>query len=70
MHYFISLWHASASDKDFQLAFNPKKLGFLLPVQHWGGGVFFIPLCKIRSRRPRDLKFSGLIGYIVLYKIC
>ena len=46
-----------------------KALGFFLPVQHWGGGVFH-PLCKIRSRYPRKLKFTGLIAYIMIYKIC
>ena len=44
-----------------------KALGFFLPVQHWG--VFSTPLCKIRSRHPRKLKFTGLIAYIMLYKI-
>ena len=29
-----------------------------LLVQHWGGGgVFHSPLCKIRSRHPREWKF-------------
>ena len=46
-----------------------KALGFFLPVQHWGGGVFH-PLCKIRSRHPRKLKFTGLIAYAMFYKIC
>ena len=46
-----------------------KALGFFLPVQHWGGGCF-PPLCKIRSRHPRELKLTWLIAYIMFYKIC
>ena len=34
-----------------------------------GGGVFH-PLCKIRSGHPRKLKVTGLIAYIMFYKIC
>ena len=45
-----------------------KAQGFFLPVQHWG--VFSTPLCKIRSRHPRKLKLTGLIAYIMFYKIC
>ena len=47
---------------------NPKALGFFLPVQHWG--VFSTPLCKIRSRHSRKLKFTGLIAYVMFCKIC
>ena len=47
-----------------------KTLGFLLPVQYWGRrGCFLPPLCKIRSRHPRELKLTGLIAYIMFYKI-
>ena len=47
-----------------------KALGCLLPVQYGGGGgMCSIPLCKIRSRHPRGLKLSGLIAYIMFYKI-
>ena len=46
-----------------------KALGFFLPVQHWGGGVFH-SLCKIRSRHLRKLKFTGLIAYVMFYEIC
>ena len=44
-----------------------KALGFFLPVQHWG--VFSTPLCKISSRHPRKLKFTGLIAYVMFHKI-
>ena len=49
-----------------------KALGFFLPVQHWGrgGGGVFHPPCKIRSRHPRKLKFTVLIAYVMLNKIC
>ena len=45
-----------------------KALGFFLPGAL--GGVFSTPLCKIRSRQPRKLKFTGLIAYVLFYKIC
>ena len=45
-----------------------KALGFFLPVQHCGG-CFPPPLCKIRSKHPRELKLTGLIAYIMFYKI-
>ena len=45
-----------------------KALGFFISVQHWGGDVFH-PLSKIRYRHPRKLKFTGLIAYIMFYKI-
>ena len=32
-------------------------------------GVFSTPFCKIRSRHPRKLKFTGLIAYVMFYKI-
>ena len=48
---------------------NPKSTGLFpsgaaleLSVLH--------PLCKIRSRHPRKLKFTGLIAYKMFYKIC
>ena len=41
---------------------NPKSTG-LFP------GVFSTPLCKIRSRHPRKLKFTVLIAYVMFYKI-
>ena len=53
-----------------------KALGFFLPVQHWCG-MFSNPhppppppLCKIRSRHSRKLKLTGLLAYIMIYKIC
>ena len=49
--------------QDFNLTL--KALGFFLPVQHWGGGLFSTPLCKIRSRHSRKLKFTGLIAYVM-----
>ena len=50
------------------VALTLKALGFFLPVQHWPGGVFNPP-CKIRSRHPRKLKFTGLITYVMFNKI-
>ena len=47
-----------------------KALGFLLPVQHWGSVFHPMPLCKIRSRHPRELKLSGLTAYVMFYNIC
>ena len=44
-----------------------KALGFFLPVQHWG--VFSTPHCKTRSKHRRKLKFTGLIAYVMFYKI-
>ena len=32
--------------------------------------LVFHPLYKIRSRHPRELKLTGLIAYIIFYKIC
>ena len=48
--------------------FNPKSTG-LFPL---GAALVFHPppLCKIRSRHPRKLKFTGLIAYVMFYKIC
>ena len=34
------------------------------------GRVFSTPLRKIRSRHSRKLKFTGLIAYVMFYKIC
>ena len=48
---------------------NPKSTGFFPLGAALGGGVFH-PLCKIRSRHPRKLKFTGLIAYVMFYKIC
>ena len=50
---------------------NPKSTG-LFPPGAALGGVFHPPplLCKIRSRHPRKLKFTGLIAYVMFYKIC
>ena len=33
-------------------------------------GLFSTPLCKIRSRHSKKLKLTGLISYIMSYKIC
>ena len=46
-----------------------KALGFFLPVQHFGGGGVFHTLFKIISIHPRKLKFTGLIAYVMFYKI-
>ena len=47
-----------------------KALGFFSRCSTEGGGGCFLPLCKIRSRHPRELKLTGLIAYIMFYKIC
>ena len=45
-----------------KLKLTLKALGFLLSVQHRGRCFSpHPPLCKIRSRHPRELKLSGLI---------
>ena len=65
------LWDKIMERKIFELIGPPitlKALGFFLLVQHWG--VFSTPLCKIRSRLPRKLKFTGLIAYVMFYRIC
>ena len=51
---------------------NPKSTGLFPPgaALGGGGGSVFTPLCKIRSRHPRKLKFTGLITYVMFYKIC
>ena len=50
---------------------NPKRAGLFPPgAALGGGGGWKKPLCKIRSRHPRKLKFTGLIAYIMFYKIC
>ena len=54
------------SQRDFSLTL--KALGFFLRCST--GGYFPPPLCKIRSRHPRKLKFTGLIAYIMFYKTC
>ena len=46
---------------------NPKST-VLFPPGAALGGVFH-PLCKIRSRHPRKLKFTGLTAYVTFYKI-
>ena len=48
---------------------NPKSTGLFALGTALGGGVF-TSLCKIRCRHPRKLKLSGLIAYIMFYKIC
>ena len=50
------------------MGFNPKSTGLFPPGAALGGGVFH-PLCKIRSRHSRKLKFAGLIAYVMFYKI-
>ena len=50
-------------------AFNPKSTGLFPPGAALGGGVEHPP-CKIRSRHPRKLKFTGLIAYVMFNKIC
>ena len=42
--------------------FNPKSTGLFPPGAALGG--VFHPLCKIRSKHPRKLKFTGLIAYV------
>ena len=47
---------------------NAKTLGFFLPVQRWEG-CFPSPSVKLDSRHPRELKLTGLIAYIMFYKL-
>ena len=47
---------------------NPKSTG-LFPPREALGGCFPPPLYKTRSRHPRMLKFTGLIAYVMFYKI-
>ena len=49
------------------IGFNPKSTGLFPPGAALGG--VSTPLCKIRSRHPRKLKFTGSIAYIMFYKI-
>ena len=46
---------------------NPKSTGLFPPGAALGD--VFHPLCKIKSRHPRKLKFTGLIAYVMFYKI-
>ena len=49
---------------------NPKSTGLFSPGAALGGRWVFPPLlCKIRSRYPRELKLTGLVGYIMFYKL-
>ena len=50
--------------------FNPESTGLFSPGTALGGEGVFHPLCKIRSRHPRELKLTGLIAYIMFYNIC
>ena len=56
------------SYEDFKALLNPKSTG-LFPPGAALGGVFHPPF-KIRSRHLRKLKFTGLIAYVMFYKIC
>ena len=50
---------------------NSKSTGLFPPGAALGAkGVFSTLLCEIRSRHPRNLKFTELIVYIMFYKIC
>ena len=50
--------------------FNPKSTGLFPPGAALEGGCFPPFFCKIRSRHPRKLKFTGLIAFVMFYKIC
>ena len=54
-------------DMDVSLNPGPKSTGLFPPGEALEG--VFHPLCKIRSRHARKLKFTGLIAYIMFYKI-
>ena len=57
----------------FQLKVNPKSTGLFPPGTALGAVCFSPPpppLCKITSRQPRKLKITGLIAYIMFYKVC
>ena len=47
---------------------NPKSTGLFPPGAAMVG--VSTPLCKIRCRHPRTLKFTGLIACAMFYKIC
>ena len=51
---------------------NPKSTELFPPGAALEGGVFHPPPtpCKIRSRHPRKLKFTGLITNVMFCKIC
>ena len=49
------------------LQINPKSTRLFSPGTAQGG--VFHPLCNIRSRHHRELKLTGLIAYIMFYKI-
>ena len=52
--------------------FNPKSTGLFPAGAALGGGGWgsvFYPLCEIRYRPSRKLKFTELIDYIKFYKI-
>ena len=53
-----------------KVSLNSKSTGLFSPSTTLGGGVFSTPLCKIRSRHPKGSKLTGLIAYIMFYKIC
>ena len=54
----------------FRFTFTLKALGFSSQYSTvGGGGVFSTPLCKIKYRHPRQLKRTGLMAYIMFYKI-
>ena len=46
-----------------------KSTGLFSPGAALWGDVFH-PFCKIISRYNRTLKLTGLIAYIIFYKIC
>ena len=54
---------------DWPLDIKPKSTGLFPPGAALVGGSP-PPPCKIRSRHPRKLKFTGLIAYVMFYKIC
>ena len=74
-NFLMEYWHVDwimMYDQKLVLSICPlpltqKALGFFLPST---GECFPLPLCKIRSRHPRKLKFTGLIAYVMFYKIC
>ena len=50
------------------MVLNPKSTGLFPPGAALGG--VFHPLCRTKSRHRRKLKFTELIAYVIIYKIC
>ena len=54
----------------FWTSINPKSTGLFFPSTALGRCVFSTSLCEVSSRQSGKLKLTGLIDYIMFYKIC